>query len=194
MRHPRFGVVLALAVLTGCATEQRAERALQASEDAITAQHADAIRYAPDTFKDIMDTYAAARTAFEAKDYATAMAGANDAAAKAKQLPTAIAAGKATFTARWDTVSANVSMKLLALEKQVAALSSARKLPPGVVRGDVAAARDEFPQLQDSWQKARAAVQRGDLSDAVHAASQVETRASTWLQKLGMQPGHAMTM
>ncbi len=194
MRHSRFGVVLALAVLTGCATEQRAERALQVSEDAITAQHADAIRYAPATFKDIMDTYAAARTAFDAKDSATAIAGANDAAAKAKQLPTAIAAGKATVTARWDTVSANVSMKLQALEQQVAALSGAGKLPASVTRGDVAAARDELPRLQDSWQKARAAVQRGDLSDAVHAASQVDASASTWLQKLGMQPGHGMKM
>lgn len=193
MRRSRLGVVLTLTLLAGCATEQRAERALRASEDAITAQHADAIRYAPDTFKDIMDTYGAARTAFEARDYAAAIAGANDAAAKAKQLPAAIAAGKAALTARWDTVSTNVAMKLLALEKQVTALSGARRLPAGVTRADVTAARDDLPQLRGNWEKATAASQRGDVSDAMHAASQVETHVSTWLQKLGTQPGHGMT-
>ena len=52
--RPRIASALSLLLaLSSCTSREDAAAALKEAEAAITAQHADAIRYAPDAFKEI---------------------------------------------------------------------------------------------------------------------------------------------
>jgi hypothetical protein len=189
--HGRLAVTaLAIGFALGCAGQKQAEAALKDAEAAITAQHQDAIRYTPKDFDAVVASYAAARKSYEAKDYAAATRGARATIEQAKQLVPAIAAAKEALAKQWSTTSDDLAFLLKTLEDRVSALSKATRLPASVKRADLAAAKEKLPTLQEGFRKASAAVEQGDLADAMHAAAQIRTQGTDLLQRLGLQTAH----
>lgn len=185
-------VVAAAALgLGACApSRQQADDALKAAESAITAQHADAMRFAPEAFAAVMDAYGAARAAYETEDWAASIAAAEAVAAQARQMAPAIALGKEQATARWPALRDSVGAMLTALDARLAEAQRTRRYPEGMTAADVGQARAEVDSLSAGLDKARAAFDQGDLADAMHAIGRVRLQAGALMGTVGLRPAN----
>jgi hypothetical protein len=188
----RLRIAFALLLLLGlwsCTSREDAAAALQQAESAITAQHADAIRYAPAAFGEIMTVYSTARRSLDSGDYRAAVRGAEDAAARARALPAAITAGKDALRPRWGEVHGNLSLTLSSLEKRLADVDRSGRRPAGVTAAQVAEARSALDTLRAGMRKAAGAWEAGDLADALHAAERLQARGVAALELIGVRMG-----
>jgi hypothetical protein len=180
-------VVATALAMSGCAaSRQQADEALKAAESAITAQHADAMRFAPEAFAAVMDAYRVARAAYEREDWAGAIAAAETVAAQARQMAPAIALGKEQAVALQDSVSA----VLAALDQRLAELRRTRRYPEGMTAADVPVVQAQVDSLSAGLGKARVAFDQGDLADAMHAVGRVRLQANTLMGTVGLRPSH----
>lgn len=192
MKVLRSMIVLAGAVaLSACAApQQKADEALKEAESAITAQHADAMRFAPEAFTTVMQAYGAAKQAYDEQDWTTAIAQAHDAAAQARQFPAAIEAGKAEALAQWPAVRDSLGGMLTGLGDRLDEALRTRKYPEGMTKADVQAKRTHVDSLTAGLEKAVAEFDKGELRGAMHAADQIRTEAGRLMMELGMMPGN----
>ena len=163
---------LAVIVAAGACgpSQQDADGAIKQAMDAITAQHAEALRYAPAAFDALMAGYDTAQTAYQAKDYRKAVAAAHEVETVARHdLPTTIRVAKERVADRVKVLRDSVQQMLTVLDKRVGA------------RGEARAALDS---LKASMVRALAAEQRGDVADALHAVMRVQTAAADLSQKV----------
>ncbi len=190
MRALRMIVVLAGAgALSACAaSQQKADEALKAAEEAMTAQHAEALRFAPDAFAAVMEAYGAARDAYKKQDWGATIEAAETAAAQARQFPAAIADGKARAQAQWPAERDSVAAMLTALGGRLDEVLENRKYPEGKTAGDVRAMRARVDSLSAGLVKAAAAFDGGDLGGAMHASDRIRTEAGRLMGELGLRP------
>jgi hypothetical protein len=184
-------VVATALAMSGCAaSRQQADEALKAAESAITAQHADAMRFAPEAFAAVMDAYRVARAAYEREDWAGAIAAAETVAAQARQMAPAIALGKEQAVAHWPALQDSVSAVLAALDQRLAELRRTRRYPEGMTAADVPVVQAQVDSLSAGLGKARVAFDQGDLADAMHAVGRVRLQANTLMGTVGLRPSH----
>jgi hypothetical protein len=151
-------------------SQQDADAAMKQAMDAITAQHAETLRYAPAAFDALMAGYDTAQTAYKAKDYRKAVAAAHEVETVARHdLPTTIRNAKQRVADRVDVLRDSVQQMLAVLDKRVGA------------RGN---ARTQLDSLKASMVRVLAAEQRGDVADALHAVMRVQTGAAELAQKV----------
>lgn len=170
----RLTSLATIVVATACGPSQRdAETAIKEAEEAITAQHAEALRYVPEAFKAVMAGYDTAKTAFDAKDYKKAVTAAHQVTAYARRdLSAALMRAKQQVSDRLTVLRDSVQRMITALDKRVGP------------RGQTRAAVDS---LAASMRMALAAEQRGDVADALHAVMRVQTDAAALSQKVGLK-------
>ncbi|MDH4043089.1 MAG: hypothetical protein OEY20_09365 [Gemmatimonadota bacterium] len=184
-------VLVGTVALGACAaSQQQADAALKEAESAITAQHADAMRFAPDAFNAVMETYGAARTAYEAEDWPTVVAKAQEAAAQARQMAPTITEGKAQAAAKWPMMQDSVRAMLTALGARLDEVTRARRYPQGMTAADVRDARAQVDSLTVGLAKAVTAFDQGDLSNAMHAAERIRMQAGTLMGAVGLRPAN----
>jgi len=190
MKGLRTMVVLAGAVaLAACtASQQKADEAIKGAEDAITAQHADAMRFAPDAFAAVMDTYSAAKKAYDEQDWATAIEQAEAAAAQARQFPAAIEDGKAKAQERWPAVRDSVDAMLTAIGGRLDEVLRTRQYPEGMTAADVQDRRARVDSLAAGLARAATEFDRGDLAGAMHATDRLRMEAGRIMMDLGLMP------
>jgi hypothetical protein len=190
MKAWRMAVVLAGAVaLSACAaSQQRADEAIKAAEEAMTAQHAEAIRFAPEAFEAVMQSYGAARDAYERKDWAAAVEAAERATAAARQFPAAIAAGKARAQEEWPAERDSVAAMLAALSGRLDEVLRTRRYPEGRTADDVRAMRARVDSLSAMLGAAGVEFDKGDLGGAVHASDRIRMEAGRLMGDLGLMP------
>ena len=182
--------VVAMALSACAASRQRADEALKDAENAITAQHADAMRFAPEAFAAVMESYGAARAAYKKEDWAGAIAAAENTAARARQMAPAIAGGKEQATARWPVLHDSVSAMLSALDARLADAERTRRVPPGMTAANLGLARAQVDTLRTGLDQAAAAFGRGDLADALHAAERIQMQAGSLMASVGLRPSN----
>lgn len=191
-RALRFSLAALVVAAAACTSREDAERALREAETAIAAQHADAIRYAPAAFREVMAAYAASRASLDSGRYREAVQQAEEVGRSARQLPAAITAGKEALRPQWEELSGNLAMMVTALDQRLAAVDRGRR-PAGVTTAQIAEAHAGLDSLRMGVDRATAAWQKGDLSDAVHAATRLQTRGREVLRLLGVDLGpHGM--
>lgn len=192
MRAVRLTAMAVMVVmLNACAaSREQADEALKAAEGAITAQHADAVRFAPESFAAVMEAYRGARAAYEKEDWATAIAAAESTAAQARQMAPAIAAGKEQAAARWPAARDSAQAMLSALGERLADVQRTRRYPEGMTAADVQVARTQLDSLSAGLDKARAAFDRGDVAGAMHATERVRTEAGALMGVVGLRPAN----
>jgi hypothetical protein len=185
------GLALWLVLMAGwsCTSREAATAALGEAEQAITAQHADAIRYAPDAFAEVMRLYSAARASRDSGDYRAAIQGARAAADRARALPAAISAGREALRPRWGELHGSLSLMISSLERRLAELDRSGRRPAGVTVQGVAQARSALDTLRTGLQRAAAAWQGGHQADAIHAAERLQPRGLAALEAVGVRMG-----
>jgi len=185
-----IGVALAMAALvfTACESADKAPAAaaLTTAQTAIDAVKAEAMKYVPDQVKSVEDALATAKASFEQKDYKAALAGAQDVAAKAKELGTAAATKKAELTKTWEEFSAGVPKMAEAIKSRVDILSKSKKLPAGLDKAKLDDAKTGLASLNESWTQASDAFKAGNMTDAVAKATAAKDKAVQVMTALNM--------
>lgn len=191
MRAAGLAIAAASIVAAGCAASQGdADAAFREVESVITAQHAEALRFAPDAFAAVMERYAAARREYEAKDWDAAIEGVEAALARARQLPSVIAEGRERVIAAWPATRDSIDRMLTALERRLTEVARTRHYPSGLGAADLAEVQGMLDSLNASWQRASGAFEAGDLAAALHAAERVGQGAAGLETRLGMRLGN----
>ncbi len=193
-----FSLVMAAALLAGCANQMEpAKKAIADIEAAVAAAGPDAAQYIPDQLQAVTTQIADLKMKFDQKDYkgvlATAPAllaqaqGLTAAATSAKQA--AEAAALEAFNSEWGTLAADIPAQLAAVTSRVGILSKSKKLPAGLDAASFEAARSGTDEATSLWDQATAAQAAGNMEQAVMTARQVKEKLDAAMAGLGMSAG-----
>ncbi len=180
-------------VLLACSTAKApAEAAIKTAEDAVAAVRPEAAKFVPGELKGVEDALATAKENFQKGEYQQALTGAQDVAAKTKDLAAAVAAKKEELSKSWQDLSGGLPGMLGAIGKRVEILSKSRKLPAGLDKEKFESAKATLTTATQNWTEASEAFTAGNLQDAVGKAQSAKEKAMEIMNTLGMKaPGAA---
>jgi hypothetical protein len=181
------GAVLGL-LAAGCATQGRADKVMTRADSAVTAQHVDAIRFAPEAFQGVMTPYNAARKAYGAKDWRGAIKAGQEAITRAGQLGPAIEAGRTRAIAEWPARRDSTRAMLDLLASRLAEWTRTRHFPSDLSADKVHGMQLTVDTLDTGLDNAQKAFAGGDVSGAVHALDRVQQRIASIMQASGVAP------
>lgn len=183
----KFGVAVML-VVAACGDGRKAvaDAALAAIQSSYDAVKADAAKYVPDGTRRLEEALASARDTLAKGDYGKTIDKARDLAGQVGDLQAAIAARRAELAKAWDDLQAKVPAAVEGLQKQIEALAKAKKLPDGVTRDAVDAARAAVPSLVASWDEATAAFKAANLTEATAKARALKAKSGEIMASLGL--------
>ena len=182
------GVLLVIAAAAACASPQgKADKAIAAADSALQAVSTDAQAYVPDQFKMLSDELVAARSDLEAKQYADASMKAGEVTTKLAELPAAIETAKQQLAASWQAMEGSLPGMVQAMQAKVDELSKMRRLPAGMDKAKVDAAKASLAEMTTSWTQAMEAYKGGKVAEAVNMASGLQTKADETMSALGMK-------
>ena len=168
-----------------------AQAALTAADTAVASARPEGEKYVPEQFKALADAAAGAKTKFDGGDYKGALEAAQGIPAQATAVEQAAAARKTELMASWKEMEGALPTMVADITKKVMELSTARKLPAGLDKAGVEAAKISLDGATAIWTEAGAAFAAGDVVTAVVKATQVKTSAEELMAKLGMAPAAA---
>ncbi|HVP32999.1 MAG TPA: hypothetical protein VMT09_05055 [Steroidobacteraceae bacterium] len=185
---------VAAVLLLGCNTQKGpAEQAVAGAQAALDAVRDDAQKYAPEQLGGVEAKLSDMKGSFEKGDYAGVLAAAPGVTAAINGLKDAAAAKKNEAVAAlakakddWGAASTAVPKMLDDLAKRVETLSKSKKLPKGVTKQAVAAAKTGLDSLKSTWADASNAASSGDFTTAMAKADAVKAKAAEMMKSLGM--------
>jgi hypothetical protein len=182
-------VVVASLFLASCESADKAPAAaaISAAQSALDAIRGEAAKYVPSQVSAVESAIASAKAAFDKNDYKAALAGAQDAAAKAKDLAAAATAKKAELTKTWEDMSGGLPKMAEAIKSRVDILSQSKKLPAGLDKDKLEAAKAGLASLNQSWTEATDAAKAGNMSDAIAKGQAAKAKAVEAMTALNMQ-------
>jgi hypothetical protein len=180
-------LALSIALLSCSAAKAPAEAAIKAAEDALAAARPEAAKFVPDQLKGIEATLAAAKDNFQKGEYQQALTGAQDLAAKVKDLAAAASAKKDELTKSWQDMSGGLPGMVGAISKRVEILSKSRQLPAGLTKDKFESAKTTLATVTQTWTEASDAFNAGNLVDAVSKAMSVKEKSVEIMNTLGMK-------
>ena len=186
---------LTAVLIIGCNMQKGpAEQAVAGAQAALDAVRDSAMQYAPEQLGSVDAQLSDMKGKFQQGDYAgvlasapalmTAISGLKD-AATAKKAAAEQALAKAKDD--WGPASTAVPKMVDDLAKRVEALSKG-KLPKGVTKDAVAAAKTGLDSLKSTWGDATNASASGDYTTAMAKAQAVKDKATELMKSLGMNP------
>jgi predicted small secreted protein len=187
---------LAVVLLSGCNTQKGpAEQAVASAQAALDGVRDDAQKYAPEQLGGVEAKLSDMKGAFQQGNYAGVLAQAPGLTAAIASLKDAASAKKveaeqalAKAKDDWGPASAAVPMMIDAIAKRVEALAKTKKLPRGVSKDAVAAARTGLDSLKSTWADATNASSSGDYTTAMAKAQAVKDKAAAIMKSLDMKP------
>jgi hypothetical protein len=195
MLKRRLFAILGLALcftLVACSTAKApAAAAIKAAEESLTAVRPEAAKVIPDELKAVEDALAAAKDNFQKGEYQQALTGAQDVAAKVKDLASAAAAKKDELTKSWQDLSGGLPGMVDVISKRVEILSKSKKLPAGLDKEKFESAKATLATVTQTWSEASDAFKAGNLADAVGKAKLVKEKAVEIMHTLGMKAPEA---
>jgi predicted small secreted protein len=185
---------LAAVLVSGCNTQKGpAEQALASAQAALEAVRDEAQKYAPEQLGGVEAKLSDMKGSFEKGDYAGVLAAAPGLTAAIGSMKDAIVAKKSEAQAAlakakddWGPASTAVPKMVDDLAKRVEALSKTKKLPKGVTKEAVAAAKTGLDSLKSTWADASNAASSGDFTTAMAKADAVKSKAAEMMKSLGM--------
>ena len=188
---------LAATLVMSCANQKApAEQAVAVAEAALAAVRDSAQKYAPDQLQAVEDQLKGLKDSLAKGDYKAVLTGAPTVNSAINSLKDAAEAKKADADAAsarakdaWGPVSADVPMMIEAIAKRVDSLSKSHRLPKGVTKQGLAAAKSGLDSLKSQWTEATSAATSGDYTTAMAKAEGVKTKAAEMMRSLGMSSG-----
>lgn len=192
MRHIKTFAFITLATFATVACGKGpAQAALTAADSAVAGARAEGEKFVPEQFKALADAAADAKTKFDAGDYKGALETAQGIPAQAAAVTTAASAKKTELMDSWKAMEGSLPGMVADVTKKVMELGAAKKLPAGLDKAGVEAAKTSLDGATAMWTEATTAFAAGDMMTAVGKAAQVKTAAEELMTKLGMTPAPA---
>ena len=187
---------LTAVLVIGCNMQKGpAEQAVAGAQAALDAVRDAAQKYAPEQLGGVEAQLSDMKGNFQKGDYAAVLAGAPALTAAISSLKDAANAKKAEAEQAlakakddWGPASAAVPKMVDDLAKRVEALSKGGKLPKGVTKDAVTAAKSGLDSLKSTWADAANASSSGDYTTAMAKAQAVKDKATALMKSLGMTP------
>jgi len=187
---------LTAVLVIGCNMQKGpAEQAVAGAQAALDAVRDAAQKYAPEQLGGVEAQLSDMKGNFQKGDYAAVLAGAPALTAAISSLKDAANAKKAEAEQAlakakddWGPASAAVPKMVDDLAKRVEALSKGGKLPKGVTKDAVTAAKSGLDSLKSTWADAANASTSGDYTTAMAKAQAVKDKATALMKSLGMTP------
>ncbi|HXY01371.1 MAG TPA: hypothetical protein VEI54_10660 [Candidatus Limnocylindrales bacterium] len=183
--------VLAVALLAaGCQNRQReaTEAAISAAETALATVQTEAEKYVPDQLKAAQAALQSGKDALARDDYSKALAGAHDAANRAKELVVAAATKKEEWTKAWASMNESIPKRLNEAKRRLDAYSHGARLPSGMDQEVLEGAKRQYEQLKQTWEDASSSATQGRLGEAMKKAAGMEEALEQLMETLGMKP------
>ena len=179
--------VIALAAFVACGDggKAAADAAMQALQTAYGTVKSDAAAYVPDQAKSIDEAIAAAQETLSKGDYMKALGDVQGLTSKVGELGAAVATKQAELTKAWEGLGAGLPGVVQSIQGRVEELSKARRLPPGVKKEAVEAAKSGAAVLSSTWDEAVTAFKSANLTAALAKAQTVKAKAAELLTSLG---------
>ncbi|MGE5277858.1 MAG: hypothetical protein ACM3SU_12745 [Acidobacteriota bacterium] len=182
-------VALACALAVGCGKYKRlAATAIKTAEKAVASAGDDVPRYAPDQWKEITGSLAAAKDSYARGEYKAAIDGLRDIGTKVQAAQVAASTKETELANAWKESSDAVARMIEAIKSRVDILSASRKLPKGIDKARLEEARSGLAGATQAWNEASEAFKAGKLADAVARAGSVKDKATRIMESLGMTP------
>lgn len=187
----KFLLVLASALaFAACANLQEpAKKVIADTEATITAAGADAQQYAPDQYAAVEQKLSDLKAAFDKQDYKTVVDSGPGLLSAAKGLADTAAAKKRemmeAMNGQWTGYAASIPQSVAAVEARLTALKG-KKLPSGVTKDGVAAAKSGLDDAKSAWTDATTTFGGGNLQSAVDKAKAVKAKLDEVSAKLGI--------
>lgn len=187
---------LAAVLLVACNTQKGpAEQAVASSQAALDAVRDDAQKYAPEQLGGVEAKLSDMKGAFQQGNYAGVLAAAPGLTAGIAGLKEAATAKKAEAEQAlakakddWGPASAAVPKMVDEIAKRVETLSKSKRLPKGVTKESLAAAKTGLDTMKSAWADATNASSSGDYTTAMAKAGAVKDKAAELMKSLGMKP------
>ena len=186
--------VLSAVLMFGCNTQKGpAEQALASAGAALDAVRDNAQKYAPEQLGTVEAQLGQMKDSFAKGDYAGVLAAAPAMTSAVTGLKDAVEKKKGDAEAAlakakddWGPASTAVPKMVEELGKRVDALAKSKKLPKGVTKEAVAAAKTGIESLKSTWTDASNAAASGDFTTAMAKAQSVKDKAAEIMKSLGM--------
>jgi hypothetical protein len=190
MHSFRLLLVLAAATLAACANLQEpAKKVLADAEATISAAGTEAQQFVPEQYAAVQQKLADLKAAYDKQDYKAVVAAGPALLADAKGLKDAAEAKKRevveALNSQWTGLASSVPQQVAAIEARFAALKG-KKLPAGVTKDAVAAAKTGLDESKAAWLEATGAFGGGNLQSAVDKAKAVKAKLDDVGAKLGI--------
>ncbi len=180
-------VTLAAFVAVACG-KGPAQAALTAADTAVSSARPEGEKFVPDQFKALSDAAAGAKAKFDAGDYKGAQEAAQGIPAQATAVMQAAGAKKTELMESWKAMESTLPAMVADIQKKVMELMAAKKLPAGLDKAGVEAAKTSLEGATAMWAEAGTAFGAGDVLAAVAKGGQVKATAEELMTKLGMTP------
>ena len=188
--------LIAALFVAGCNMQKGpAEQAVAGAEAALDGARDAAQKYDPEDLGSVEAQLGQMKDSFQKGDYAGVLAAApamttaiNGLKDKATQKKADDEPPLAKAKDDWGPASAAVPKMVDDLGKKIDALSKSKKLPKGVTKDNVAAAKTGLDSLKSMWNDATNASNSGDFTTAMAKADAVKAKAADIMKSLGMTP------
>jgi len=180
--------VLAVAACTD-ANKAPAEAAVSAAEAAIGTLDAEAMKYAPGAVASVQKNIASAKDLISKQDFKSALGKAQGIPAEVKQIGLAVADAKhAELVKAWDRIAADVRGMTAAIKNQLATLGQVKKLPAGVSKDALAAAKDAVKSVEAGTHKLSEDFKAGKATEAIAGGKELVARCGQIMRSIAMTP------
>lgn len=169
--------LLGIALLVpGCgnAEKEAIDAAITAAQGAINVAQGEAAKYVPDQLQAAQSAIQTAKDALAKGDTKAALAAAQDAASKARDLAASTAAKKDEWTRSWADISSSIPKSLNQVKGKLEAYSHGARMPVDMDKDKFADAKTQYERLKQAWADASAAATQGNMGDALKKASSLE--------------------
>jgi hypothetical protein len=190
----RIVALVFLLLLSACSIRERdAAHALADARSVLAAIHEDAARFEPEELAAVEATLRDLDGRLRDGDDAAVHRAVPALTDRLRALRSSALARRGEMAARveqakveWSAMAADLPARLAALDRRVAELGRERKLPAGLDRAKLDAARQSLTAIKASFVESAATATSGDALQAVDAARAVRAQAAALAISLGL--------
>jgi len=183
--------VVSSLLVAACADANKvpAETAVKAAEAAVATLSAEATRYAPGAVASVQKNLAAAKDLIAKQDYKGALDKAKGIPMEVQQVGTVVADAKyAELVKVWDRSVADLRSMTTAIKSRLDALAQAKKLPAGITKDALAAAKDGLKAVESSARKLADDFKAGKATEAVAGGRELVAKCGQIMKSIGLPP------
>ena len=160
-------------LLAGCRDRQRdaTEEAINAAQSALNSVRAEAEKYVPEQLHAAERTLQSARDSLSKGDYRSALAGAREAANKARDMAVSAAGTREEWKKTWNGLNQSLPKSMEQVKNRIDAYSHGARMPEGLDKDILEETKKEYADLKRRWENAKASAQQGDWGEAIQKST-----------------------